>query len=75
MIKLENIEKEYRGKDISTHALNGVSLEIADGEMVSIVGPSGSGKTTLLNIIGCMDNATSGRYICNDTEVSGLKNS
>lgn len=75
MIRLENIEKEYKGKGISTHALNGVSLEIGDGEFVSIVGPSGSGKTTLLNIIGCMDTATSGRYICNNTEVSGLKNS
>lgn len=75
MIRLENIEKEYKGNGISTHALKGVSLEIGDGEFVSIVGPSGSGKTTLLNIIGCMDTATSGRYICNNTEVSGLKNS
>lgn len=75
MIQLENIEKEYKGNGISTKALNGVSLKIEDGEMVSIVGPSGSGKTTLLNIIGCMDNVTSGKYVCNDTEVSALKNS
>jgi putative ABC transport system ATP-binding protein len=74
MIQLENIEKEYKGKGISTHALNGVSLEIADGELISIVGPSGSGKTTLLNIIGCMDTVSSGRYFCNDVEVSALKN-
>jgi len=44
MIKLENIEKEYRGKGISTKALNGVSLEIEDGALISVVGPSGSGK-------------------------------
>lgn len=73
MIKLENIEKEYRGKGISTKALNGVSLEIEDGALISVVGPSGSGKTTLLNIIGCMDTVTGGRYFCNDIEVSGLK--
>lgn len=75
MIQLENIGKVYKGNGVSTNALNGVSLEINDGEMVSIVGPSGSGKTTLLNIIGCMDTVTSGRYICKDTEVSALKNS
>lgn len=75
MIKLDNIEKVYKGNGISTNALNNVSLEIRDGELISIVGPSGSGKTTLLNIIGCMDTATSGRYFCNDTEVSALKNS
>ena len=75
MIQLENIEKEYKGNGISTKALNGVSLKIEDGEMVSIIGPSGSGKTTLLNIIGCMDNVTAGRYFCGDTEVSALKNS
>ena len=75
MIKLENVEKEYRGKEIATKALNGVSLEIRDGELVSVVGPSGSGKTTLLNIIGCMDTVTSGKYLCGSTEVSALKNS
>lgn len=74
MIKLENIEKEYKGNGISTKALGGISLEIEDGELISIVGPSGSGKTTLLNIIGCMDTVTGGRYICDDTEISALKN-
>lgn len=73
MIKLENIEKEYRGKGGFTHALKGVSLEIADGSLVSVTGPSGSGKTTLLNIIGCMDVPTAGRYVCGGTEVSALK--
>lgn len=73
MIKLENIEKEYKGNGISTHALKGVSLEIESGSLVSIVGPSGSGKTTLLNIIGCMDIPTAGRYVCDETEVSALK--
>lgn len=73
MIKLENIEKEYKGNGISTKALNGVSLEIEDGELMAVVGPSGSGKTTLLNIIGCMDTVTDGKYICNESEVSALK--
>jgi putative ABC transport system ATP-binding protein len=74
MIQLDNIEKVYKGNGISTTALNGVSLEIADGELIAIVGPSGSGKTTLLNIIGCMDTVSGGRYLCNDVEVSALKN-
>lgn len=75
MIRLENIEKEYKTKDISTQALKGVSLEIESGSLVSIVGPSGSGKTTLLNILGCMDVPTAGTYVCDGTEVSALKGS
>lgn len=75
MIKLENIVKDYVNKEQTTNALRGVDLTIEKGEFVAIVGTSGSGKTTLLNIIGGMDNATSGRYFFNGEELdnSNLK--
>ena len=73
MIKLENVTKIY-GKDGSkTVALDGVDLEIKDGEMVAIMGPSGSGKSTMLNIIGAMDDLTDGKYFFGDQEVSSLR--
>ena len=73
MIKLENVTKIY-GKDGSkTVALDGVDLEIKDGEMVAIMGPSGSGKSTMLNIIGAMDDLTDGKYFFGDEEVSSLR--
>lgn len=73
MIKLENVTKIY-GKDGSkTVALDGVDLEIKDGEMVAIMGPSGSGKSTMLNIIGAMDDLTEGKYFFGDEEVSSLR--
>ena len=59
MIELKEVVKQFEGKRQVT-ALNRVSLNIAKGEMVSIVGPSGSGKSTLLNLIGCLDRPTSG---------------
>ena len=75
MIRLENINKTYCEKDVETHALNGVDLEIEQGEFVAIVGTSGSGKTTLLNILGAMDHPTSGHYYYGDTEVTALSRS
>ena len=73
MIKLENVTKIY-GKDGSkTVPLDGVDLEIKDGEMVAIMGPSGSGKSTMLNIIGAMDDLTEGKYFFGDEEVSSLR--
>ena len=73
MIKLENVTKIY-GKDGSkTVALDGVNLDIKDGEMVAIMGPSGSGKSTMLNIIGAMDDLTDGKYFFGDQEVSSLR--
>ena len=68
MIRIENIEKSFG----NLHVLKGVSLEIAKGEVVSIVGPSGAGKTTLLQIIGTLDDADSGKVIINDTDTSKL---
>lgn len=71
MINLSNINKIYNeGKSNAFQALYGLSLEIKDGEMLSIIGKSGSGKTTLLNIIGCIDKFTSGSYMLDDMPVS-----
>lgn len=74
MIKLKNIVKSYNIEDKEFHALDGIDLDISEGEMVAIMGPSGSGKSTMLNIIGGMDTATSGQYMFNDIEVSKLGN-
>lgn len=73
MIKLENIDKIYDIKVENRKALDNVTLTIEDGEMVAIMGPSGSGKSTLLNIIGCMDNPTSGKYMLDDIVVTESK--
>jgi putative ABC transport system ATP-binding protein len=73
MIKVANLTKVFRTEEIETTALNGVSFEIKDGEFVSIMGPSGCGKSTLLNILGLLDNPTSGSYELLGTEVSKLK--
>ena len=62
MIKVTNLSKIFRTEEIETTALNGVSFEIKDGEFVAIMGPSGCGKSTLLNILGLLDNPTSGSY-------------
>jgi putative ABC transport system ATP-binding protein len=72
MIELENITKVYRMGKVEVYALNGVSLSIKEGEMVSIIGASGSGKSTLLNVIGCLDRPTSGRYVLEGADVSRL---
>ena len=72
MIDLENITKVYRMGKVEVYALNGVSLSIKEGEIVSIVGASGSGKSTLLNVIGCLDRPTSGRYLLDGADVSRL---
>jgi len=73
MITISNISKVFRTEEIETMALNGVSFEIKDGEFVAIMGPSGCGKSTLLNILGLLDNPTSGSYKFLDHEVGRLK--
>ncbi|WP_319381838.1 ATP-binding cassette domain-containing protein [Thiomicrorhabdus sp.] len=62
LIKLENITRTYRNGELSVPVLHGIDLQIEAGEFVAIVGASGSGKTTLMNILGCLDQASSGRY-------------
>lgn len=73
MIKTINLNKTFRTEEIETTALNNVNLHIQKGEFVAIMGPSGCGKSTLLNIIGLLDNPTSGEYYFDNQEVSGLK--
>ena len=70
MIKLINLTKIFRTESVQTTALNEVSLEISQGEFVAIMGPSGCGKSTLLNMIGLLDNPTSGELWFMDQEVS-----
>lgn len=72
LIQVENLIKAYTIGDVTTHALDGVSLGIQSGEFVAIMGASGSGKSTLLNILGCLDVPTSGRYLLDGVEVSGM---
>ncbi len=65
MIELINVKKTYQMGEAEVHALDGVSVSIADGEFVAVIGPSGSGKSTLMNIIGCLDLADEGEYRLN----------
>ena len=62
MISLRNLKKSYINGANAVHVLKGIDLEIAKGEMVSIIGPSGSGKSTLLNVLGILDNYDEGEY-------------
>ncbi|MBQ8673958.1 MAG: ABC transporter ATP-binding protein [Bacteroides sp.] len=72
MIEIKNISKIFRTSEVETVALNGVNLEVKEGEFVAIMGPSGCGKSTLLNILGLLDNPTSGSYRLLGQEVADL---
>lgn len=74
-IEIENLRKIFRSDTVQTVALNNVSLSICDGEFAAIMGPSGCGKSTLLNILGLLDNPTSGSYRLDGKEVGNLKES
>lgn len=73
MIKIENLSKSFRTTEVETIALNNVSLEVGEKEFVAIMGPSGCGKSTLLNILGLLDNPSSGNYYLDGKEVGHLK--
>jgi putative ABC transport system ATP-binding protein len=72
MIRLEEVNRIFQVGDQQVHALAAVNLGIGAGEYVSVMGPSGSGKSTLLNILGLLDHPTSGRYLLEGEDVTGL---
>ncbi len=73
MIRTENLTRIFRTDEVETIALNGVNIEVKDGEFIAIMGPSGCGKSTLLNILGLLDSPTEGKYWLGDEEVGHLK--
>ena len=73
MIRTENLTRIFRTEEVETIALNGVNIEVEDGEFIAIMGPSGCGKSTLLNILGLLDSPTEGKYCLNNEEVGHLK--
>ena len=72
VIEMQDIKKIYQMGELQVPALNGVSVQVQQGEMVAITGPSGSGKSTLMNIIGCLDTPTSGSYFLDGVDVSKM---
>ncbi len=73
MISISNLSKIFRTEEVETVALNGVNINVEDGEFVAVMGPSGCGKSTLLNILGLLDNPTEGSYQLQGREVGKLK--
>src|SRR5947208_3350168 len=72
LIDIRDVSKIYQMGAVEVHALRGISLTIDQGEMVAIMGPSGSGKSTLMNILGCLDQPTSGTYILDGEEIMAI---
>jgi putative ABC transport system ATP-binding protein len=72
VIQVGDLRKEYHMGDNVVHAMQGVSLEVYPGEFVAVMGPSGSGKSTFMNVVGCLDQPTSGSYELNGVEVATL---
>ena len=72
MIKTTNLQRAFTTEEVRTIALNGVNIEINEGEFVAIMGPSGCGKSTLLNILGLLDAPTGGQYLLGGQDVTPL---
>jgi putative ABC transport system ATP-binding protein len=72
MLRMQNVSKIYRTDTVETHALRQFSLQVEEGEFVSVTGPSGSGKTTFLNIAGLLEEASDGSYLLDGRDVAGL---
>ncbi len=72
VIELTDITKVYQTGDVALRALDGVSLQVDEGEFVAVMGSSGSGKSTLMNIVGCLDRPTSGSYVLAGQKVAGM---
>ena len=70
MIKLQDVEKNYTNGILSFKALNGINLQIKEGEFTSIIGSSGSGKSTIMNILGCLDIPSSGSYFLDGVDIT-----
>jgi putative ABC transport system ATP-binding protein len=75
VIDIKNLEKIYNESEVKVHAIRGINLSFEKGEFAAIVGPSGSGKTTLLNMLGGLDNPTSGEVTIGGTDISSLNSS
>jgi putative ABC transport system ATP-binding protein len=73
VVDANNLTKVFTMGDVEVHALRGLSVQIKRGEVISIMGPSGSGKSTLMNILGCLDQPTSGEYCLDGESVANLK--
>ncbi|MDH5607066.1 MAG: ABC transporter ATP-binding protein [Anaerolineae bacterium] len=82
VVEAKDLRKIYVMGDVEVHALRGLDINIAEGEVIAIMGPSGSGKSTLMNMLGCLDRPTSGEYFLdgeavanlNDDQLAGIRN-
>ncbi|MBU1197342.1 ABC transporter ATP-binding protein [Candidatus Micrarchaeota archaeon] len=72
MLRLENVRKHYQMGDTTVKALDGVNLEVHEGESIAIMGPSGSGKSTMLHLLGCLDRPTTGKILIDNVSVADL---